>query len=198
MGHFRNLTILVSPHPTDILGIPMKRGANLNLPNRLTLGRIFLVPLLVVFLLSSSRINSIIATAIFLAAAITDWLDGLIARRTRQITALGKLLDPLADKLLICAAFISLVQSGRIPAWMVVVIVCRELAITGLRGIAASKNIVVASGWWGKYKMVSQILAIVLLILEAPFSMVATWLALTLTVISGVDYAVRFIGSHWE
>jgi CDP-diacylglycerol--glycerol-3-phosphate 3-phosphatidyltransferase len=176
----------------------MKRGANLNLPNRLTLGRIFLVPLLVVFLLSSSRINSIIATAIFLAAAITDWLDGLIARRTRQITALGKLLDPLADKLLICAAFISLVQSGRIPAWMVVVIVCRELAITGLRGIAASKNIVVASSWWGKYKMVSQILAIVLLILEAPFSMVATWLALTLTVISGVDYAVRFIGSHWE
>ena len=176
----------------------MKRGANLNLPNRLTLGRIFLVPLLVVFLLSSSRINSIIATAIFLAAAITDWLDGLIARRTRQITALGKLLDPLADKLLICAAFVSLVGNGRIPAWMVVVIVCRELAITGLRGIAASKDIVVASSWWGKYKMMSQILAIVLLILDAPFSMVAAWLALVLTVISGVDYAARFIGSRLE
>jgi CDP-diacylglycerol--glycerol-3-phosphate 3-phosphatidyltransferase len=176
----------------------MKRGANLNLPNRLTLGRIFLVPLLVVFLLSSSRINSIIATAIFLAAAITDWLDGLIARRTRQITALGKLLDPLADKLLICAAFVSLVGNGRIPAWMVVVIVCRELAITGLRGIAASKDIVVASSWCGKYKMMSQILAIVLLILDAPFSMVAAWLALVLTVISGVDYAARFIGSRLE
>lgn len=176
----------------------MKRGANLNLPNRLTLGRIFLVPLLVVFLLSSSRINSIIATAIFLAAAITDWLDGLIARRTRQITALGKLLDPLADKLLICAAFVSLVGNGRVPAWMVVVIVCRELAITGLRGIAASKDIVVASSWWGKYKMMSQILAIVLLILDAPFSMVAAWLALVLTVISGVDYAARFIGSRLE
>jgi CDP-diacylglycerol--glycerol-3-phosphate 3-phosphatidyltransferase len=176
----------------------MKRGANLNLPNRLTLGRIFLVPLLVVFLLSSSRISSIIATAIFLAAAITDWLDGLIARRTRQITALGKLLDPLADKLLICAAFISLVQNGRIPAWMVVVIVCRELAITGLRGIAASKDIVVASSWWGKYKMVSQILAVVLLILDAPFSIAAAWLALALTVISGVDYAARFIGSTLE
>ncbi len=81
---------------------------------------------------------------------------------------------------------------------MVVVIVCRELAITGLRGIAASKDIVVASSWWGKYKMMSQILAIVLLILDAPFSMVAAWLALVLTVISGVDYAARFIGSRLE
>jgi len=176
----------------------MKKGTVLNLPNKLTLGRIFLVPLLVVFLISSSQINSIIATAIFLAASFTDWLDGHIARKTRQITTLGKLLDPLADKLLISAAFISLVQSGRIPAWMVVVIVCRELAITGLRGIAASRSVVVASSWWGKYKMLSQILAIVLLILDAPFSMVAAWFALILTVISGVDYAAKFIGGSSE
>lgn len=176
----------------------MKKSTALNLPNKLTLGRIFLVPLLVVFLISSSRINSIIATAIFLAASITDWLDGHIARKTRQITTLGKLLDPLADKLLISAAFISLVQSGRIPAWMVVVIVCRELSITGLRGITASKDIVVASSWWGKYKMLTQILAIVLLILEAPFAMMAAWLALILTVVSGVDYAAKFIRSSLE
>jgi len=176
----------------------MKREAALNLPNKLTLGRIFLVPLLVVFLISSSKINSIIATVIFLAASISDWLDGHIARKTRQITTLGKLLDPLADKLLISAAFISLVQTGRIPAWMVVVIVCRELAITGLRGIAASREQVVASSWWGKYKMAFQILAVVLLILEAPLAMVAAWIALALTVVSGIDYAAKFIGGNLE
>ncbi len=176
----------------------MKKEVALNLPNKLTLGRIFLVPLLVVFLISSSRINSIIATAIFLAASLSDWLDGHIARKTRQITTLGKLLDPLADKLLISAAFISLVQSGRIPAWIVVVIVCRELAITGLRGIAASRDVVVASSWWGKYKMLSQILAIVLLILEAPYAILAAWIALILTVVSGIDYAAKFIGGSLE
>ncbi|MDH7499813.1 MAG: CDP-diacylglycerol--glycerol-3-phosphate 3-phosphatidyltransferase [candidate division NC10 bacterium] len=176
----------------------MKKGTTLNLPNKLTLGRIFLVPLLVVFLISSSQINRIIATAIFLAASFTDWLDGHIARRTRQITSLGKLLDPLADKLLVCAAFISLVQSGQIPAWMVVVIVCRELAITGLRGIAASREVVVASSWWGKYKMLSQILAIVLLILQAPHALIVAWLALILTVVSGLDYAGKFLRSSLE
>jgi len=176
----------------------MKKRILLNLPNTLTLGRIFLVPLLVVFLISSSRINSLIAAAIFLAASFTDWLDGHIARKTRQITTLGKLLDPLADKLLVSAAFISLVQDGRIPAWMVVVIVCRELAITGLRGIAASKKLVVASSWWGKYKMLAQILAIMLLILDVPWAMAAAWVALALTLISGIDYAVKFVGGNLE
>jgi CDP-diacylglycerol--glycerol-3-phosphate 3-phosphatidyltransferase len=176
----------------------MKKRILLNLPNTLTLGRIFLVPLLVVFLISSSRINSLIAAAIFLAASFTDWLDGHIARKTRQITTLGKLLDPLADKLLVSAAFISLVQGGRIPAWMVVVIVCRELAITGLRGIAASKKLVVASSWWGKYKMLAQILAIMLLILDVPWAMAAAWVALALTLISGIDYAVKFVGGNLE
>jgi len=176
----------------------MRKGTALNLPNKVTLGRIFLVPLLVVFLISSSHINRIIATVIFLAASFTDWLDGHIARRTRQVTTLGKLLDPLADKLLISAAFISLAQSGQIPAWMVVVIVCRELAITGLRGIAASGDVVVASSWWGKYKMLSQILAIVLLILQAPLALVAAWFALILTVVSGLDYAAKFLRSNLE
>jgi CDP-diacylglycerol--glycerol-3-phosphate 3-phosphatidyltransferase len=176
----------------------MKKETALNLPNKLTLARIFLVPLLVVFLISSSRISRIIATVIFLAASFTDWLDGYIARKRSQITTLGKLLDPLADKLLISAAFISLVQSGSIPAWMVVVIVCRELAITGLRGIAASRDIVVASSWWGKYKMLAQVVAIVLLILHTPLALVAAWIALILTVVSGLDYAAKFIGSDWE
>lgn len=176
----------------------MKKETAFNLPNKLTLVRIFLVPLLVVFLISSSRINSLIAAAIFLAASITDWLDGLIARKTRQITTLGKLLDPLADKLLVSAAFISLVQSGRIPAWMVVVIVCRELAITGLRGIAASNDMVIPASWWGKYKMIAQTLAILLLILDIPFAMVAAWVALTLTLVSGIEYSVKFISGSWE
>jgi CDP-diacylglycerol--glycerol-3-phosphate 3-phosphatidyltransferase len=164
----------------------------------LTLARIFLVPLLVVFLISSSQINRLIATAIFLTASFTDWLDGHIARKRRQVTTLGKLLDPLADKLLICAAFISLVESGGIPAWMVVVIVCRELSITGLRGIAASREIVVASSWWGKYKMLAQIVAIVLLILGTPWGLWAAWVALILTVLSGLDYAAKFITSTWQ
>jgi CDP-diacylglycerol--glycerol-3-phosphate 3-phosphatidyltransferase len=157
--------------------------------------RIFLVPLLVVVILT--RYSNVLALTIFLIAALTDLLDGYIARFLGQITTLGKLLDPLADKLLISAALISLVEIGRAPAWMVVVIVGRELAVTGLRGIAGAESIVIPAERLGKYKTVSQILSICALIL-GPQNMgpqvgaVSLWIATILTIWSGVDYYVKF------
>lgn len=174
----------------------------MNLPIGLTLVRIVLVPLLTVFLISSSRVHALIATAIFVAASLTDWLDGLLARRRNQVTTLGKLLDPVADKLLVAAALISLVQIEIVPAWMVVIIIGREFAVTGLRGIAASVGVIVPASELAKYKTVSQYVAIALLIFEkgvpprlAPFhwlSSAALWVALALTIISGIDYFIRF------
>lgn len=161
---------------------------NLNLPNKLTIFRIFLVPLLVVLLLT--KYSFIWAAIIFAVAGATDWLDGYIARSTDQVTTLGKLLDPIADKLLLAAAFISLVEIGRAPAWIVVVIVGRELAVTGLRALLASQGTIVASSQLGKYKTTSQVVAVLLLILN-PFpvlSKLALWVALLLTLISGIDY----------
>ena len=113
----------------------------MNLPIALTIIRIVLVPLVIVFLISSERVNVLIAAVIFVAASLTDWLDGLIARRRNQVTRLGTLLDPVADKLLVAAALVSLVQVEMVPAWMVVVIIGRELAVTGLRGVALSMGI---------------------------------------------------------
>jgi CDP-diacylglycerol--glycerol-3-phosphate 3-phosphatidyltransferase len=173
-----------------------------NLPIGLTLVRIVLVPLVTVFLISSSQVHALIAAVIFIAASLTDWLDGLIARRRHQVTTLGKLLDPVADKLLVAAALISLVQINKVPAWMVVVIIGREFAVTGLRGIAASVGTVIPASEAAKYKTLSQYVAITLLILEkgvppeyVPFhwlSGAALWAALVLTVVSGVDYFIRF------
>ena len=167
----------------------------LNLPNILTLMRIFLVPLLVVVIVT--KYSNVLAVVIFLIAALTDLLDGYIARFLGQITTLGKLLDPLADKLLISAALISLVQIGRAPAWMVVVIVGRELAVTGLRGIAVTENIIIPAGRLGKYKMISQILATCALILGPQnmgphLGIVSLWIAMILTVLSGVNYYIKF------
>jgi CDP-diacylglycerol--glycerol-3-phosphate 3-phosphatidyltransferase len=155
-----------------------------------------------VFLISFSRVNALIAAGIFIAAALTDWLDGLIARRRNQVTTLGQLLDPVADKLLVAAALVSLVQIDKLPAWMVVILIGREFAVTGLRGIAASVGIIVPASELAKYKTLSQYVAITLLIVEKgmlpaalPFHLVSYgmfWLALILTVVSGVDYFVRF------
>lgn len=172
----------------------------MNLPIGLTVSRIVLVPLLIVFLISSSRVNVLIAAAIFLLASVTDWLDGLIARRLNQVTTLGTLLDPVADKLLVAAALVSLLQIDKVAAWMVVVIVGRELAVTGLRAAAAGVGVVVPASRLAKAKTVSQYVAITLLIFEkgiesAPFNALATgvlWIALLLTVVSGVDYFYRF------
>jgi CDP-diacylglycerol--glycerol-3-phosphate 3-phosphatidyltransferase len=168
-----------------------------NLPNALSLVRIFLVPVLVVFLIVVSRPYNVTAAAVFLAAVLTDWLDGRIARSTRQVTTLGALLDPVADKLLISASLISLVQVGRVPAWMVVLIVGRDLAITGLRGIAASQNVIIRASDLGKATMTAEVIAVALMILNwppftVPVGQAALMVAILLSLASGVAYFHKF------
>jgi CDP-diacylglycerol--glycerol-3-phosphate 3-phosphatidyltransferase len=174
-----------------------------NIPISLTLARIVLVPLVIVFLISSERVHALIAAAIFVAASLTDWLDGAIARRRNQVTTLGKLLDPVADKILVAAALIALVQTDTLPAWMAVVIIGREFAVTALRGISAWVGVIVTASTLAKYKTATQYVAITLLILEKGvppieyvplywLANVALWVALALTVISGADYFYRF------
>jgi CDP-diacylglycerol--glycerol-3-phosphate 3-phosphatidyltransferase len=170
-----------------------------NLPNALTLLRIFLVPFLVVVLLTKFEGREIVALAIFLVATATDFFDGWLARRRGEITTLGTLLDPIADKLLISAAFISLVEVGLVPAWMVVVVVGREFAVTGLRSIASGQGIVISASSWGKAKMASQIAAISLLILSERYAWVllpgkvVLWIVVVIAVISGAQYFMLFL-----
>jgi CDP-diacylglycerol---glycerol-3-phosphate 3-phosphatidyltransferase len=171
----------------------------MNLPIALTLCRIILVPLIIVFLISSSRVHALIAAVIFIAASLTDWLDGRMARRWNQVTRLGTLLDPVADKLLVAAALVALVQVDMIDAWVAVVIIGRELAVTGLRGVALSMGIVIPASPLGKAKTASQYVALTILILEkgAPgdlhrLSQAVLWVALGLTVLSGGQYFYRF------
>ncbi len=170
-----------------------------NLPNALTLSRIFLVPLLVVVLLTRADFWELIGGAIFGVAALTDWLDGYLARRRKEVTTLGIMLDPVADKMLISAAFISLVQMELVPAWMVVVIVGREFAVMGLRMVAVQQGITIPASPLGKGKMATQVVAILLLILGEKFmgplavlGPVALWLTVILALLSGVDYFFRF------
>jgi len=193
----------------------------LNLPNTLTLFRIFLVPLLVVVLLTPpwalakvqdtfglvglvawlKQWREVIAVAIFLIAAATDWLDGYVARKRNQITDLGKMLDPIADKLLMVSAFIALVEMDLAPAWMIVLIVGREFAVSGMRSIAAVKGLVIAASNWGKVKTASQVVAITLLILThsierwfrfGNLGVIALWGVLLFSVFSMVHYFVSF------
>jgi len=169
----------------------------LNLPNRITLCRIFLVPVMLVFLISPSTSGSFIAALIFAAAAFTDWLDGHLARANHQITTLGKLLDPIADKLLITATLIPLVALGRVSPWIAVILIGREFAVTGLRGIAAAKGVIIAASNWGKYKMLCQVVALILLILYYPPVFIGLgqgilYLSLFLSVASGIDYFRSF------
>ena len=180
--------------------------AAMNLPNTLTLVRMFLVPLLVVVLLTEfegRRIlgvsRELVAAAIFALASMTDWLDGYLARRRRQVTWLGQMLDPIADKLLTSAAFISLVQLGLAPAWMVALIIGREFAITGLRSYAHTRGVAMPASPLGKIKMASQVTAILLLILGwgplpwlAPVGHVALWVVMVAAVVSALDYYRRF------
>lgn len=193
----------------------------LNLPNTLTLFRIFMVPLLVVVLLTPpwalARVQDtfglvgfvvwlkqwreVLAVAIFLIAAATDWLDGYLARRHDQITDLGTLLDPIADKLLTVSAFIALVELDVAPAWMIVVIVGREFAVSGMRSIAAARGVVISASNWGKVKTGSQVVAITLLILDHSFErwfqlgnlgVIALWAVLLLSLFSMAHYFVSF------
>lgn len=178
----------------------------MNLPNALTLGRIFLVPLLVVVLLTKFEGRQIlgvpkefVGAAIFGLASLTDWLDGYLARRRKQVTTLGQLMDPLADKLLITAALVSLVQMDLAPAWMVAVILGREFAVTVLRSIAHARGTVIAASPLGKFKMATQVIAILLLILGHEqlqqffvLGRIALWVAVFAAVVSGIDYYRRF------
>ena len=170
----------------------------MNLPNILSLIRILLVPVLVAVLLTKFDGREFVGLGVFLLASLTDFLDGYLARRKRQVTRLGKLLDPAADKILTSAAFISLVELDLAPAWMVVVIVAREFAVSTLRSVIASDNVVVAATVWGKLKTITQIVAISALIVQhelGEFSRVAPfllWVALVTSVYSGIEYFVRF------
>ena len=177
---------------------PSPQGTSyLNWPNKITLIRIFLVPILLVFLVSPYGWHPIIAATIFLVAAFTDWLDGHLARSTNQITRLGQLLDPIADKLLVTAALVSLVGRQQVPAWIVSIILCRELAITGLRALAADQHIIIAAEASGKYKMVCLIIGALLLMLNRDWlywpGMVALYIGTILGVVSGVDYLRKYL-----
>ncbi len=171
-----------------------------NLPNALTLLRIFLVPFLVVVLLTRFDGREYAGLTIFLVAAITDFFDGYIARKRNQMTRLGALLDPIADKMLMSAAFISLVEMdpSHVPAWMVVIIIGREFAVSGLRSIAAQQGVTIAASPLGKVKMVSQVVAISLLILGhelGEFRLIgrlALWVVMLFALVSAIDYFVKF------
>jgi CDP-diacylglycerol---glycerol-3-phosphate 3-phosphatidyltransferase len=177
----------------------MGRRLKINLPNALTLLRIFLVPFLVVVLLTKFDGRETVGLIIFLTAVATDFFDGWLARRRGEITTLGALLDPIADKLLISAAFISLVELGLAPAWMVVVVIGREFAVSGLRSIASGRGVVIAASVWGKLKMFTQIAAVSLLILAlrhdgfALPGRIALWLVVAVALVSGTEYFTRFL-----
>jgi CDP-diacylglycerol---glycerol-3-phosphate 3-phosphatidyltransferase len=163
----------------------------LNVPNVLTLARILAVPVLVVALLDETPDGDVIAAAVFALAALTDGLDGYIARRRQQVTTFGKLMDPLADKLLVVAALISLVSLDRLAAWVAMVIIARELAVTGLRAVAVERGVVISASWMGKVKTLLQVAAIICLIAFDPAPIwvdVLLYVAVAMTVISGADY----------
>lgn len=171
----------------------------MSLANRITISRILLVPVFLFFVLEKIPYGTFIATGIFILAASTDGLDGYVARKRREVTNLGKLLDPLADKLLITAALVSLVDAGILPAWIAIVIISRELAVTGLRSVAAAEGIIVHASGIAKFKTVMQIVAISGLlirnypfsIINFPFTSIAVAIAVAVTIWSGIDYFVR-------
>ncbi|HEY0590617.1 MAG TPA: CDP-diacylglycerol--glycerol-3-phosphate 3-phosphatidyltransferase [Thermoanaerobaculia bacterium] len=181
-----------APPPTEI------SGDVLNLPNALTVFRIFLVPFLVVVLLTKFEGREYVGLAIFWLASLTDYFDGFLARRQKKVTKLGMLLDPIADKLLRSAAFISLVELGLAPAWMIVVIIGREFAVSGLRSIAAQQGVTIAASPLGKWKMISQVVAISILILGhelgefIKLGEVALWIVVLFAIGSMVDYFAKF------
>ena len=170
----------------------------MNLPNKLTILRVIMIPFFVLTLLYDGGENQTlryVAAAIFIIASLTDMLDGKIARKYNLVTNFGKFMDPLADKLLVCSALICLVELKELPAWMVIVIIRRDFIISGFRLVASDNGVVIAASYWGKFKTTFQMIAVVLLILGIPsLSMVTTavvWIALVLTVISLVDYIAK-------
>lgn len=188
----------------------------MNLPNKLTLFRVIMVPFFVYILLAPIyypansflylilppamvTYSNYIAAFIFVLASFTDFLDGYLARRDGLVTNFGKFMDPLADKLLVCSALICLIQSGQLPAWVVVIIIAREFIISGFRLIASDNGVVIAASYWGKFKTVTQMVMVVALLLNIQhplfilFSNILIWLSVILTVVSLVDYVVKNI-----
>lgn len=171
----------------------------MNLPNKLTVCRVILIPFFVFFLLFDPASVSFkwIALGIFVIASLTDMLDGKIARKYNLITDFGKFMDPLADKLLVCSAMIGLIELGRIPSWIVIVIIAREFVISGFRLIASDNGRVIAASYWGKFKTTFQMIMVILMIADIHnnvfymLTQVIMWIALALTIISLVDYLVK-------
>jgi CDP-diacylglycerol--glycerol-3-phosphate 3-phosphatidyltransferase len=165
----------------------------LNVPNLLTLFRILLVPVLVVALLDAAPSSSVVAAVVFVAAAVTDGLDGYIARAQRSITTFGKVMDPVADKLLIAAALITLVSLDRVAAWVAMVIIAREFAVSCLRVAAGAQGVVIPASPLGKLKTLAQIVAIVCVIVtDAVWADVLLYVAVLVTLVSGADYFLNF------
>lgn len=170
----------------------------MNLPNKLTLFRVCLIPFFVLFMLVDifGSNDKYIALAIFVIASLTDMLDGQIARKYNMVTNFGKFMDPLADKLLVCSALICLIDS-KLQAWIVIVIISRELIISGFRIVAADNGIVIAASWWGKYKTTAQMIMIIVLIIDWNYKWfgileyVFIYLSLALTIISMIDYLIK-------
>lgn len=171
----------------------------MNLANKITLFRVFLVPVFVLIIYLDIPYNNIIAAFIFIIAAITDTLDGYIARSRNLVTNFGKFVDPLADKILVAAAFICLVEIGKVPAWAVVVVISREFIITGYRILAASEGVTIAASSLGKFKTIFQLIAIPLLLVDnypfsisgIPIDMILLYISVFFTIISGFDYIYK-------
>ena len=170
----------------------------MNTPNKLTLFRVVMIPFFVVFMLApiGGAAAKWIALAIFIIASLTDALDGYLARRDNLITDFGKFMDPLADKLLVCSALICLVELDKIPCWVVIIIIAREFIISGFRLIAADNGVVIAASYWGKFKTVSQMVMIILLIADLggvfyTIGQIFIYLSMALTVLSLIDYLIK-------
>ena len=175
----------------------------MNLPNKLTIFRMIMIIPFVVLLLGghagwfgeSAALTDLISLGIFIIASLTDLIDGKIARKYNLVTNFGKFMDPLADKLLVCSALIALVEMGRIPSWMVIIIISREFIISGFRLVASDNNVVIAASYWGKFKTTFQMLMVCLMIANISQLRILTdavmWIALALTLISLVDYLMK-------
>ena len=171
----------------------------MNTPNKLTIARVIMIPFFVAFLMYdiAGSVGKWIALAIFIIASLTDTLDGYLARRDNLVTNFGKFMDPLADKLLVCSALICFTSLGTLPAWITIVIIAREFIISGFRLIAADNGIVIAASYWGKFKTVSQMIMIILMIMDIQNTVFQTLItvfiviAVALTVISLIDYILK-------
>ncbi len=170
----------------------------MNLPNKLTVLRVIMIPFFVVFMLMdiTGEADKWIALAIFIVASLTDLLDGKIARKYNLVTNFGKFMDPLADKLLVSAAMICMIEKGMLASWIVIIIISREFIISGFRLVASDGGIVIAASYWGKFKTVFQMMMIIVLIMDlgGVFDIIGTalvWIALALTIVSLIDYVIK-------